>query len=181
MSLHHPLRIRSKGRPAGGYTLIEFMIVVALIATATLAVLGYKSLAKDDSDTASETQNVAVLVTKMPKLKVSGSYGKAGEDLLKPLVALGGIPTTMSVSGDTVTNAWGGAVTIRSTGAGYTLEYKKIPQSACISMAIGIAAGSASVSTKINGGTPITGAVTATAATAGCTGAENSLAWTYAS
>ena len=164
-----------------GYTLIEFMIVIALIAVATLAVLGYKSVAKADSDTAIETSNVAVLATKMPKLKAAGTYGPANTDLLKPLIALGGVPPTMSIASDKVTNAWGGDVTVVSTGPGYKITYSKLPVAACVSMAMGMSGGSTDIRTKIGGDKDLAGPVTAAQATAGCKAVANDIVWTFAS
>jgi prepilin-type N-terminal cleavage/methylation domain-containing protein len=166
---------------AHGFTLIEFMIVIALIATATLAILGYKAVAKGDGDTAIETSNVAIIATKMPKLKAAGTYGKAKDDLLQPLIALGAIPSTMSVTNNTVTNAWGGAVKIVSTGAGYTISYEKLPTTACISMAMGMSGGSTDITTTINATKPVAGPVSAQDATAGCSVAANTILWTFAS
>ncbi|WP_250625590.1 type 4 pilus major pilin [Pinirhizobacter soli] len=179
-SLHDRTAAATAARTRG-FTLIEFMIVIALIATATLAVLGYKALAKNDSDTANETNNVAVLSTKMPKLKAAGSYGAKDADLIVPLIALGGVPASMSIVGNKVTNAWGGAVTVLSTGAGYKIQYAKLPKGACVSMALGISGGADDVTTSLNGATGIKGPVSAAQAAAGCSADENTLAWTYTS
>jgi len=164
-----------------GFTLIEFMIVVALIAVSILAILGYKSLAKSDSTTGTETNNVAVMTTKMPKLKAAGSYGTSGTDLMPALIALGGVPSTMSITGNTVTNSWGGSVTASSTGPGYTITYNNVPKDACVSLAGGMSGGSSGdMTTSINGGSAISGAVQGSQSATACSSeTANTVAWTY--
>ncbi|MRK19099.1 type 4 pilus major pilin [Pseudomonas sp. JG-B] len=86
----------------------------------------------------------------------------------------------MSVTGGALFNAFGGSVTVVSTGIGFTITSADLPKKACVNAAKGIGRG-AQFSTRINAGTAIVGEVTSAAATTGCSTDDNTIAWTVSS
>jgi prepilin-type N-terminal cleavage/methylation domain-containing protein len=159
-----------------GLTLIEVLIALVL---GLLALYGVFSLYQSGTTTANnqgELENVTSLITSIRTLKTASGYGASGTNLLPVLINSGGVPGTMSVSGNAVTNVWNGAVTAVSTGAGFTLTYADVPKANCNVLATKSPTGR-SLSVSINGGSAISGEVSSTAANAGCSTDANTLAW----
>lgn len=124
-----------------------------------------------------EIQNVAHLLTATSSLRTQSGYGSSGTNLNAALIAADEVPSTMTISGTNITNAFGGAVTVSSTGTGFTISYAGVPKSNCIALATKVAS-SVNYTTKIGSGTAITGEVTNANAVAGCTGTANTITWT---
>lgn len=159
-----------------GFSLMELMVVIGIIAVLVIGVLVYKAMAKGDSNVNRETDNVSVIISKIQRLKGGASYGAAGADLLPIAINANAIPRSMAITGSTVTNVWGGAVTIKSTGGGFYVDYAGVPKEACLAMA-GAIAGSTDTTTSINGGSAITGSIDPTIANTQCNADPSSLRW----
>lgn len=168
------------GNKQDGLSLIEmmFIILIAIIVIGGAIAFGYKQMAKQQESAIQEA--IATLMVNTKALRGSNGYGSTGTNLMPSLIAIDAVPDAMSVSGTTVTNSYGGAVTVVSTGMGFTLTNAGLDQAACIGLATKIGR-SAFFTTRINGGSAIAGEVTAAQATAGCTGTTNSVAWTVSS
>lgn len=65
------------------------------------------------------------------------SYGNAS--LLPTLIAANAIPNTLAkdVAASTVTNSWGGQVTVDGNGASFAVTYQSLPPDVCIGMLSG--------------------------------------------
>lgn len=165
-------RIQSQ-RGAGAIELLVFLFVSIIVVIAGVA--WWNSLTMK-ANSQSELENVTHLMSNIRSLKTSSGYGASSTNLLPILVNGGGIPETMQQTANTVNNIWGGAVTVLSTGTGYTLTYAGVPAPACIFLATK-APNNALSSVKINGGQALAGEVGAIAASGGCTTDSNTLAW----
>lgn len=160
----------------GGFGALEVMIALMIGAIVIIgAVVWYPKLT-NNSNNGDELSNISSLLTNTRQLKTSSGYGGSGVSLIPTLLNAGGIPDNMQKSGNAVFNAWDGAVTIQSTGTGYTMTYAGLPAQNCIFLATK-ASNSSSISTSINGGAANTGEITAVVASAACTGATNTLTW----
>lgn len=161
-----------------GLTLIELIVVLIIVAVILMVAIGGISNAMGKSDVNQDQQGVAALVANTKTLRTNGSYGTSGTNLVPSLIALKGVPATVNTNGTTLTNTWGGAITIVSTGTGYTVTTSGIPQDACIEHSMKLS--KSMLTTAINGGTAIAGGVTAAQATTDCSNAgnANSVAWT---
>jgi prepilin-type N-terminal cleavage/methylation domain-containing protein len=164
-----------------GMTLIELVvaIVVGLIII-SFAVAGISGV-MSKSDVSGEAQGLAGLIANTKSARANGTYGASGTNLVPTLIAMRAIPASVAVNGTTLTNQWGGAIGVLSTGAGYSVSTAAIPPEACIELATKLSR--SMVSTTINGGTPIVGPVATAAATTGCAndGNANTVLWTAAS
>jgi prepilin-type N-terminal cleavage/methylation domain-containing protein len=171
------MNIHSTKRKARGFTLIELMIVLVIIAVAALFILGRSATARDDSEVNAETANVAHIIAKTEQLRSGGSFGAAGTNLVPLLINKEAFPKSMSISGTTVSHGWNGAVTIVSTGPSFSVTYAAVPKKVCSSMAVNQSQ-TGSVSTKINAATAVVGAVSAVTADTDCSAATNTITWT---
>ncbi|BAU77397.1 type 4 pilus major pilin [Metapseudomonas furukawaii] len=164
-------------RKQRGFGALEVMIGL-MIGTLVLigAVVWYQKLS-NSSNNGDELENLSSLITSVRHLKTSSGYGANGTNLVPILNNAGGIPDNMGFNAGVPLNAWGGNVTIVSTGLGFTVTYAGLPAENCIFLATK-GASSSTMTTRINGGAAITGEVTAAAANTGCNAATNTLAWT---
>jgi type II secretory pathway pseudopilin PulG len=160
----------------GGFGALEVMIAIVMGIFAVIGAIAWYSKLSNTSNNNDELQNISSIITNTRQLKTQSGYGPTGTNLIPVLITGEGIPENMQKSGNTVSNVWGGAVTSVSTGSGYTITYASVPDSNCIFLATK-SANSNSLSIRINGGTAITGEVTAIAATSACTSGTNSLSW----
>lgn len=172
---HHNINFR---RRTAGFTLIETAIAIVIGLVIIGGVLGLVNGTFSKSDVNNEVTNVNGIFTSARALKSSTGYGAAGTDLTATLINTKEIPLNMSIVGTTVQNTWSGAVTVASTGAGFTINYAGVPTDACVGLATRIS-GSGALETTINGGTLINGPVDQATANAQCSaGAANTLTWT---
>lgn len=152
---------------------------IAYLGVAALVVLGAVSLLTSAFANAQSNRSVEELVsirTAVKKLYMGQPGGYVAGDLTATMVAARVFPGSLTVSGNDVTNSFGGGVFITGNGATFTITYAGVPRSECINII-----SSASGWTKIdqNALNPITAfPVSTAAATATCsvtTAAGNTL------
>jgi len=180
MSMHSPSTghtavraTKDKQRGASAIELVVYLFVAMLILIA--AMVWFNKLTTN-ANNQGELENVTSLLASTRTLKTSSGYGAANTNLLPVLVKAEAVPDSMQKSGNTVFNVWGGAVTVVSTGTGYTLTYAGVPASNCTFLAAKSPKSTTS-SLSINGGAGSTAEVTSTAADTACSAATNTLAW----
>lgn len=161
----------SFARKQAGLTLIELSIAIIIGLVVLAVAVGAISSTMSKSDINSDAQGLTGLVANAKTLRTNGSYGAASTNLVPSMIALKAVPATVTVNGSALANQWGGAITIVSTGNGYTVTTSGIPADACIEHAIKLS--KSMLSTSINSGTAIAGVVTAAQATTGCNAAGN--------
>lgn len=177
--MHHLRRnTPSFSRRAKGFTIIELVIgiVVSVIILAGGAAAVSNLLGK--SDVSQDIQGIASLTSNVKNLRGAGGYGTSGTNLLPTLIAMDAVPKSLTVNGTTVTNAWGGAVSVASTGVGYSVTSAGIPKEACIEEAAKLSRGS--MTTKVGSAAAVAGEITTVAATTSCSAATNTIVWTSA-
>ncbi|KAF1702978.1 type 4 pilus major pilin [Pseudoxanthomonas kaohsiungensis] len=167
----------SFARKQAGLTLIELSIGIVIGLVILAVAVGAISSTMSKSDINSDAQGLSGIIAGTKTLRTNGSYGATGTNLVPSLIALKAVPSSVTVSGTTLQNQWGGSLTVVSTGNGYTVTTSAIPQDACIEHAIKLS--KTMLSTSINAGADIGGAVTAAQATTGCnaSGNANSIAF----
>ncbi|WP_051516832.1 type 4 pilus major pilin [Herbaspirillum sp. RV1423] len=141
---------------------------IAYLGIAAIVVLGAVSLltgAFGSAKSNQATEEVVAIRTAVRKLYIGQSYPTAS--LLAPLLAANAIPGTLArdVTAGTVTNSWGGSVTVTGTSTGFVVTYNSVPQDVCVNML----SGSNGWTQIAQGGTTITTfPVTVNAATGLC-------------
>ena len=160
-----------------GFGAIE-MIVVLIIVISLLALAASRwDTLFGSNESAEEISNINMLMAGTKNLKTSSGYGSSGTSLVSSLIKAGAVPKNMTVTSGAIYNTWGGAVTVVSTGTGFTVSSSAIPEGVCMTLATKLARGGV-YSTKLNSGTAIIGEVTQAAATSGCSSAtSNSITW----
>lgn len=165
-----------------GWLSLELTGVLLIIIVAIIGVVAWIGGAFSQNDTSNELANVNSIMTQTRGL-LKGSTGydySSAANMTGTLVEYGGVPTTMSIHGTissgtaTVTNVWGGAVTVQpvtvsgTANAGFSLTYNKVPQQACATLTTKLSSGSMVTQTTING-TAVTGEVSPSKAGTSCT------------
>jgi Tfp pilus assembly protein PilW len=159
-----------------GFGALEVMIALLIGVIVVVGAIVWYSKLRGAADKSTELENFSSLVSNVRLLRANSGYGASGADLVPVLINSDGVPGNMAISGTTISNSYGG-VTIVSTGLGFTITFAGMPSADCIFLATK-AAGSSSISTKMNSGTAITGEVSSSQANTGCSGSTNSIAWT---
>ncbi len=170
-----PFRLPPRHHQRGVFSLeMMFVLIIAVVALGYIIYNGGSLMGSQD--VTNEQSNIGTLIANTRKLKASSGYGTSGTSLVSQLVASKGLPN-MSVNGSNLYNAWGGSVTVVSSGMTFTITENALPQDACVTLATKISRGT-KVTTAINGGTAVTGEVDPGTATSGCSKDANVVAWT---
>jgi len=162
-----------------GATMLEIMAWLAIAALIVGGAIAMIASGWSSSKEAKEGEHVTSLISNTKKLQSVNGYGPAGTNLVPALIATNGVPGDMTVSGNTLINRYGGTATVVSTGLGYTVTTPSLPTNACISVSKSVSS-AGGVTTKINSGTASANPVDTATATAACTSATNTLAFTLA-
>lgn len=173
-------QFRSKQSQIGALSAIELGICLIVVAVFFGLAAANGSKLWGDTESTSEISNVSSMVSQARGLKSVNGYGTAGTSLLPQLDAINALPKNMPYSTGTLTNAWGGNVTLVSTGSGFTLTYNSVPKANCIEMAMKVSK-SGSLTTKAGTGAAILGPLTSAEATTGCAAATNTVSFTSVS
>lgn len=160
-----------------GFGALEVMIALLVGALAIVGAIGWYQKLMSSNNNQDELSNVTSIITNTRNLRTTSGYGTSGTNLLPALNKAGGIPDAMSVSSsNVVSNAWGGTVTVTSNGTWFTVSYNGVPDENCVFLATKGAI-SKTIQTSINGGSTITGEVTAAQANSGCSTDSNTISW----
>ena len=120
-----------------GFTLIELMIGIGIIAVAIIAILGRTSLTRGASEVKTEADSIQSII-QASKIAVGGQANMVG--LTNAVVlAANGFPSQM-VSGTVVTHTWNCGVTVTSqtvpaaNNAKGQIDYASTPTAKCIGL-----------------------------------------------
>ena len=137
-----------------GFTVIELLIVIAIIVTATLVIVNRVGAARQSSQVQSESGNMQAIVA-TTQSAFAGRPDYTGLDN-SVLFAMGGFPAMMTAgqAGATVKplNAWQGNVDVTVVAGAPTITYSAVPSKACIELTNNIAPSFKTVSI---GGQPV--------------------------
>lgn len=172
--MFRPDILRSARRQAGATQLetLGVILVIGILVAAGAAALYTLSSKGSQAD---DTKNIQLLIANIRDTRDIDGYGTG--DLLPSLITGKNVPTNMTISGNSVANAWGGAVTVTGSGLSYTVSSAQVPQSECIKEAMAISRGGR-LTTSINGGSSVSGPMTKAQATTGCSSDSNTIAFT---
>jgi hypothetical protein len=169
------LSFTAKKRSAGFTALELIMVILTGLALIIGAIIAGKALFTK-KDTATDLQAISQLQTNVKSLRGSTGYGASGTNLVPALIAMEGVPKTLTVTGTTLQNTWGGQITVVSTGLGVTITSSDIPKESCIEEAGKLSRVMAT--TKVGSAAAVSGEVTPVAASTSCASDANTIAWT---
>jgi hypothetical protein len=139
---------RRRGAAQRGASLLE---AIAYLGIAAAVVLGAVSLLNGAFGSAKSNQTseeIVALRTAVRKLYMGQAYPEG--PLVEGLLLANAVPATLArnAAENTLSNSWGGAVTVQGIANGFTITYNDIPQDVCVNLISG-----ASGWTSISGGT----------------------------
>lgn len=120
-------------RNMSGFTVIELLIVIAIMIVATIVIVNRVQSARQSATVNSEAGNLSAIVSKT----LSSFAGRPNYDKLTTayLLAQNAFPSQMVNSG-VVTHSWNGAVTITPSASktSFDISYADVPTAACIEL-----------------------------------------------
>lgn len=174
-------KLSSSNRKQSGFLSIEAIAVVFFIVVGLALAASRTDMLGGGSEASEEISNIQTLYTSTKALKGSGGYGASGTNLVPQLVSTGGIPKSMSIVSGKIYNAFGGEVTVLSTGVGFTIASANVSGTSCNKAATKISRGGAFYSTTIGANAATVGEVTSSVAATQCATSANTITYTAAS
>lgn len=116
-----------------GVTLVEIVMVLAVIAVIILSAAGLFGQAFGTSKTRTETSNIQGLISGVQNVYGTTRDYPAG-DMTPTMVSLKAAPAGI-ISAGTLRNSWGGAISVTGSGSAYSISDSGIPKRACVELA----------------------------------------------
>jgi type II secretory pathway pseudopilin PulG len=164
----------------GGFLSIEMIIVIIVVLGLIIFGASKSDALRSGSGTSEEVSNIQMLHTSTKLLRGSGGYGPANTDLTEQLIATKGIPTNMPLKSNVLYNSFGGVVTIKSTGLGFTITSNSLPGDVCSKVTNIISRGGLFSTIKINSNPEITGEGLSAVTSKQCDAKNNAISYTSA-
>ena len=160
-----------------GASLLEGIAYLGIAALVLIGAVALLNTAFSSANSNQLNQELSAIQTATRKLFMTtqGSFGAA--DITAGLIGAGGFPQTLNTTAvaGTVTNVWGGLVTVKGDNADFIVQYTAVPADVCINSLTATTSGWSSVTV---GGTAVSLPATPSAANTACATASNTIAWT---
>ncbi|HEX7685805.1 MAG TPA: type 4 pilus major pilin [Trinickia sp.] len=168
-------RARHRQRGASLLEGIAYLGIAAIVVIGAIALLR-TAFGSANANTMLEQLSSLQTATRKLYMTTQGNYGTGS--LNGPLIAAGAVPQGMSVSasGSTVTNSWGGDVAVTGASTSFTIDYKNVPQDVCVDALTGTTTSWTSV--VIGTGSSLPTPVSPAAAQTACATGSNEITWT---
>jgi hypothetical protein len=169
-------------RASRGATLLEaiaFLSVASIVILGALALFGSSFQSAASERLVQESNAVAANVRAAYLSAGTGGYAKLSmTDLYDAKAFPATLQASLSGTSVTLTDAWGGAVTVTLDGNGLpVLTYRNVPKGVCIAALL---SSNNWTSVTVNGTAQASTSPSAAQATAACTSAANTIAWGFA-
>lgn len=157
----------TNARQQAGVTIVEGLIALAVLALLYFAVAGYAGMSFVSSDV-NRTNGELLTVHSNTRSMYSTQPNYGTANINAPLIAASAFPATLKtdVGTGTVTNNWGGSVTVVGATANFVLTYGSVPDEICAKLLPSLAT-SVWQTITVNG---TAAAATPAGAAAACTG-----------
>lgn len=171
-------RARRRQRGASLLEGIAYLGIAAIVVIGAIALLR-TAFGSANANTMLEQLSSMQTAARKLYMTTQGNYGTGALD--GPIIAAGAVPQGMAVNttNSTISNAWGGAVTLTGATTTFTISYASVPQDVCVDSLTGTTTGFTQVA--VNNAAAIPTPVSPAAATAACnvtTAAGNTIVWT---
>lgn len=169
-------RARHRQRGASLLEGIAYLGIAAIVVIGAIALLR-TAFGSANANTMLEQLSSMQTATRKLYMTTQGNYGTGV--LNGPIIAAGAVPQGMAVStaNGTITNAWGGAVTLTGATTAFTISYANVPQDVCVDALTGTTTGFTLVNVNAAGDVPTP--VSPSDATTACkNAATNTIVWT---
>ena len=148
---------------------IEMIMVIVILLILVGWATARSDMMKSRTGTLTEASSVITIVENTRALtKSSSGYGASGTDLVPTLIQNTGVPKNLSVISSVIYNQFNGAITVVSTGTGFNVTDRSLPQDVCTQAAVSISRSNSVDTISINGSAAVTGEITAAIATSEC-------------
>lgn len=140
------------GRPKEqGWTLLEFGIVLVMLAIFVAIVLGNSKSTSASRKNTTEVQSMAMLISNAKGLKSGGSYG-ANVDLIPILITTKQVPGNITVvGGNTLNNQWAQAIDVVGNNAQLQVTDQGVPLESCQALVTGVGNGDSTITVTVGG------------------------------
>lgn len=167
--------INHKTRYQAGISLLEAIIGVAILAIVASFVTGLAGGAFSGTSTVKSGNETKALIAGT-KSATGGTANYGTASLNTGLIAGGLVPNTLSVSGSTITNSFGGTVTVTGATNNFTIAETLIPKDVCVKKLTTLDPGVLSV--VVNTGTSTSPPININSAAGLCNAATNTITYT---
>lgn len=160
-----------------GASLLE---IVAYLGVASVVIIGAISMltsAFGGANANRALEETVGLRTGIKKLYMGQAAGFGTGDLNSVLATAKVFPSTLTVNGSTVKNAWNGAVSVTGATSTFDISYASVPQDVCASL-VGAQGSSGWISVAVNGAAALTPPITPAQAGTACNASSNTVVWT---
>jgi hypothetical protein len=160
-----------------GASLLEVIAYLGVAAIIILGAIALLSSAFSGANTNRTATEVSTIRTGVKKLYMGQQASFSGVTTAV-LIAAKVFPSSLNINGATVSNPWGGTVTVAASAdsMSFILTYTNVPKDVCVNTI----SGSGDWNTIAVGTTSMTPPVTPVQATTACAGTTNTIAWTGA-
>jgi len=170
---------RGKRHRQRGASLLEGIAYLGIAAMVVMGAIALLRTAFGSANANTTLEQLSSIQTGARKLYMTtqGNYGAVALD--GPVIAAGAVPQGMSVNtaNSTITNAWGGAVTLMGGNTNFTISYANVPQDVCVDTLTGTTTSFTQVA--VNGAPAVQTPVSPVDAQAACSNAAgNTIVWT---
>lgn len=169
--------LRGHGRPTRqrGASLLEALAYLGIAAVVVLGAVSLLTSAFGSAKSNQSTEEVVAIRTAVHKLYLGQTY--PASSLVSTMMSAKAMPATLTPgAANTVTNSWGGAVTVLGATTTFKVTYASVPKDVCV----GMVSGASGWSQIDQDGANVISDFPATAAQAAtlCTGDTNSVSFT---
>ncbi|HEX7682872.1 MAG TPA: type 4 pilus major pilin [Trinickia sp.] len=161
-----------------GASLLEGIAYLGIAAIVVIGAIALLRTAFGSANANTMLEQLSSMQTAARKLYMTtqGNYGAVSLD--GPIIAAGAVPQGMAVNtaNATITNAWGGTVTLTGANTTFTISYENVPKDVCVDALTGTTTGFTQVA--VDAAAAVSTPVSPSDAASACKNDTNTIVWT---